>query len=401
MFVELGIFDKRIVAPDRRRFALRKVVFMTIATVATRCTVTRRQAVFMRRMFGGGKGSATFAFASVITTVVNARARLVFRIVGFMTIATADARRAGAGRRTVFMLRVRRGGKVGAFFALASMVTTVVSARARLFFRIVGFVAIATLFAVGFVARRQAVFMLRMFLGGKTGAFFALASMITTVLGARARLVFRVLRIVGFVAVATVFAVGLVATGFAVFVSAVRFAGQVSAALALMQTTVVAASASFVEFMTLASVGRFIANRAAPLTANALATTTRATFAIRIGSGNVVKPRRNIAASNPLGKVANAAAVRVVSFEFIESFVIVKRRYNAIGNRQILGNDNEITEVGHKRRCDAAIEIGDVRIAVKRYALQFSIDDTKVNRPISRGDVYGSNSAGRRPIPVT
>jgi len=81
--------------------------------------------------------------------------------------------------------------------------------------------------------------------------------------------------------------------------------------------------------------------------------------------------------------------------------MIVKRRYNAIGNRQILGSDNEITEVGHKRERDAAIEIGDVRIAVKRYALQISVHDTKINRPISRGDVYSSNSAGRRPIPVT
>ena len=177
MFVEFGIFDKRVVPSDRRRFAFRKVVFMTSATAATGCTVTRRRTVFMLGMRRGGKGGATFAFASMVTTVVGARAFFfvrILRIVGFMTIATADARRAGAGRRAVLVLRMRRGGKGGATFALASMVTTVLGARAFFFvriLRIVGFVAVATVFAVGLVASRRAVFVLRMFIGGKVGAF--------------------------------------------------------------------------------------------------------------------------------------------------------------------------------------------------------------------------------------
>ena len=203
------------------------------------------------------------------------------------------------------------------------MVTTVVGARAFFFvriLRIIGFVAVATVFAVGLVASRRAVFVLRMFIGGKVGAFFALASMITTVLSARARLVFRVLRIVGFVAVATVFAVGLVATGFAVFVSAVRFAGQVRAALALMQTTVVAASANFVGFMAIASVRRFVARSSAPLAANTLATATRAAKTIDVVHRNlVVKAIIERRSLHPLDKVDNAAAVRVVSFEVVES----------------------------------------------------------------------------------
>jgi hypothetical protein len=203
------------------------------------------------------------------------------------------------------------------------MVTTVLGARAFFFvriLRIVGFVAIATVFAVGLVASRRAVFMLRMFIGGKVGAFLALASMVTTVVSARAFFFVRVLRIVGFVAVATVFAVGLVATGFAVFVSAVRFAGQVSAALALMQTTVVAASTNFVGFMTIASVRRFVARSSAPLAANTLATATRAANAIDVFHRNViVKAVVERRALNPLDEVDNAAFVRIVSLEIIES----------------------------------------------------------------------------------
>lgn len=80
MFVELGIFDKLFVSRGSRNVAFRKVVLMAGATAATRCTVARRRAVFVLRVRRGGKGSATFALASMITTVVSARARRFFRI---------------------------------------------------------------------------------------------------------------------------------------------------------------------------------------------------------------------------------------------------------------------------------------------------------------------------------
>ena len=64
---------------------------MAGTTAATRCTVTRCRAVFMRRVRRGGEGSATFALASVVTTIVNARAFL-FVVGRFMAGTTAATR---------------------------------------------------------------------------------------------------------------------------------------------------------------------------------------------------------------------------------------------------------------------------------------------------------------------
>ena len=401
LFIELGIFNKRIVTPDGWRFAFREVVLMAGATAATRCTVARRRAVFVLRVRRGGKGSAPFALASMITTVVSARARRFFRILRIarrvaVAAVSRTARDAVAFRIAVFVISGTEARRL-ALLALAFTGATIVCART--FFVVGYFVAIATAATGRTVARRRLVAVLRMFRRRFIFVNRASASVFTAIVSARASFFFR---IVGFVAVATVFAVGFVATGSSVLMASVRFAGKVRAALALMQTAVVAASASFVEFMTIAIVGRFAALGAAPLAANTLATATSAANAVDVVHRNVVvKAVVERRALNPLDEVDNAAAVRVISFIIIKSCVIVKRRYDAIGNRQILGSDNEITEVGHKRRRDAAIEIGNVRIAVKRYALQISVNDTKINRPISQGDVYGSNSAGRRPIPVT
>ena len=94
MFIELGIFNKGIVTRSSRNVAFRKVVLMASATAATRCTVARRIAVFVLRVRRGGKGSATFALASMITTVVSARARRFFRILRIARrVAGADVGR--------------------------------------------------------------------------------------------------------------------------------------------------------------------------------------------------------------------------------------------------------------------------------------------------------------------
>ena len=70
---------------------------MTRTTAATHCTVARRIAVFVLRMFFGGKGSATFTFTSVVTAVVSARA--FFVVAGrFMASATCVFGRAVARR---------------------------------------------------------------------------------------------------------------------------------------------------------------------------------------------------------------------------------------------------------------------------------------------------------------
>ena len=140
-----------------------------------------------------------------------------------------------------------------------------------------------------------------------------------TIVSARAFFVVRILRIVGLVAIATVVAVGLVATGFSVFMVLVRFAGEVRAAFAYMQTAVIAASASFVRFMTNAIVGRSAAFGAAPLAANALATAKSAALTTGIKRRSVVDPVVKVAAANPFDEVDNAAAVRVVSFEVVKS----------------------------------------------------------------------------------
>lgn len=66
------------------------------------------------------------------------------------------------------------------------------------------------------------------------------------------------------------------------------------------------------RFMTVASVRRFVAIIAAPTAAFALATTTRATLATRIGRRRVVAPVVDvIRAANPFRKVGRAAAVSV------------------------------------------------------------------------------------------
>ena len=151
-------------------------------------------------------------------------------------------------------------------------------------------------------------------------ALLALAFTGAAIICARTFFVVRILRIVGLVTIATVFAVAFVATGFFVLMVPVRFAGEVRAALALMQTAIIAASASFIEFMTIASVGRFVARSAAPLAANTLATATRAANAIDVFHRNViVKAVVERRALNPLDEVDNAAFVRIVSLEIIES----------------------------------------------------------------------------------
>ena len=351
MFVELGIFDKLFVSRGGRNVAFGKVVLMAGATAATRCTVARRRAVFVLRVRRGGKGSATFALASMITTVVSARARRFFRIlriarrvavatvsrtardafafriavfvisgtearrlallalaftgativcartffvVGcFVAIATAATGRTVARRRIVAVLRMFRRRFIFVNRASASVVTTIVSARAFFVVRILFFVAIRAIFKRA-VARAVVVFMRGV---RPVAAFFTGASVFTAIISASASFFFR---IVGFMTIATVFAVAFVATGFFVLMVPVRFAGEVRAALAFMQTAIIAASASFVEFMTIASVGRFAALGAAPLTANALATTTSAAFTAGVGGFNVVLPIAKIAAAHPL-----------------------------------------------------------------------------------------------------
>lgn len=154
------------------------------------------------------------------------------------------------------------------------MKTTVFSARTVFLFA--GIVAGAT---VSRTARDAVAFLMTVFMVSGTRArrlaLLALAFTGATIGCARA-----VFLVVGIVASATVVAIRFVATGFFVLMVSVGFAGEVRAAFAVMQTAVIAASASFVEYMAITIVGRFTAFGAAPLTANALATTTRAALTI-------------------------------------------------------------------------------------------------------------------------
>lgn len=235
MFVELGIFDKRFVARGGRNVAFRKVVFVAIATAATRCTVARRRAVFVLRVRRGGKGSATFALASMITTVVSARARRFFRIsrsvAGTFISRTAGsaARNAVAHRAAVFMVAGTRARRL-ALLTLAFTGATIVCARAFFVVWILFFVAVGAILERA-VARTVIVFMRAM---RSVAAFFAGASVFTTIVSACAFFIVRIIRIVGLVAIATVLAVRFVATGFSVFMVLVRFAGEMRAALAYM-----------------------------------------------------------------------------------------------------------------------------------------------------------------------
>ena len=365
LFIELGIFNKRIVTPDGWRFAFREVVLMAGATAATRCTVASRRAVFVLRMRRGGKGSATFALASMMTTVVSARARRFFRIlriarrvavatvsrtardavafriavfvisgtgarrlallalaftgaaivctraffvVGcFVAIATAATGRTVARRRIVAVLRMFRRRFIFVNRASASVVTTIVSASASFFFRIVGFMAIATVFAVGVIARRRAVFVGGVF---AVAAFLALASMFTAIFSAFALFFFG-----RFMTVATdetyCVAGSSVAGIGAVLVGAMHSVGALFA-LTLAGATVIGASA--IRFFRVASaiVRRFAALGAAPLTALTFATTTSAAFTLRVGR-HIVLPIVDTRAANPFGQVVDAAFVCVPS----------------------------------------------------------------------------------------
>ena len=89
----------------------------------------------MRGVFFGGKGSASFTVASVITAVFSARA--FFFVAGrFVASATERTNSAVARRVTVFMLTVFGFSFVFTRFAFASMRTAIVSARARRFMTI-------------------------------------------------------------------------------------------------------------------------------------------------------------------------------------------------------------------------------------------------------------------------
>ena len=147
---------------------------MARTTGATGRTVARRRAVSMRGMFFSGSRGANFALASVITTVFSARTFFVVRILFFVAVG-AIFERAVALAVIVFMRGVFA---VAAFFALASASATVFSARAFFLVRIVRFMTIATA-----VTRRGAISMRGVF---AVAAFFALASTKTTILCARA-----------------------------------------------------------------------------------------------------------------------------------------------------------------------------------------------------------------------
>ena len=122
---------------------------MARTTGATGRTVARRRAVSLRGMFFSGSRGANFAFASVITTVVCARARRFFRISRSVTGATISrtARRAAcdavALSSAVFVNAGTRTRRL-ALLTLACTGATVVCARAIFvvrILRIVGFVA--------------------------------------------------------------------------------------------------------------------------------------------------------------------------------------------------------------------------------------------------------------------
>ena len=81
----------------------------------------------MRQVRLGGKGSATFALASMETTVVSARAFVVGR---FMAGTTADSGRIVARRLAVLMFSMFARRFIFTNFAFASVITTIVSAHA-------------------------------------------------------------------------------------------------------------------------------------------------------------------------------------------------------------------------------------------------------------------------------
>ena len=245
-------------------------------------------------MIFSGKGSASFAGASMVTTVISAST--FFFVAGrFVTGATGIFGRAVASRQAV---AVRGMFAATALFTSASVKTTVFSAFAFFFvriFRIVGFMATATAFAVGVIACRGAVFVGGVF---AVAAFLALASMFTAIFSAFALFFFG-----RFMTVATdetyCVAGSSVAGIGAVLVGAMRSVGALFA-LTLAGATVIGAGA--IRFFRVASavVRRLAALGAAPLTALALATTTSAAFTLRVGR-RVVLPIVDTRAANPFG----------------------------------------------------------------------------------------------------
>ena len=341
---------------------------MAGATAATRCTVASRGAVFVLRVRTGGEGGATFAFASVITTVFSART--FFFVAGcFVAGATAVTGRAVARRRTISMLRVFRRFFVFVNRTGASVVTTIVSASA-FFFRILLFVAVGAIF------ERSAAFAVIVFMRGvfAVGAFFAGTSMFTAIVSALAFF----FRILFFVAVGAVFERS-VALAVIVFMRGVFAVGAFFAG-ASMFTAIVRASANDLFRVASASVGRFGALGAAPHAANALATATRAALTTGIGGANVVFPVAKITAANPLDKVDNAAAVRVVSLEIVES-CDVQTINDRAGNREIFHVGKKRTQVRHEIRGVLNAYISRVRISsIKRSACKRTVVNAKINR---------------------
>ena len=242
----------------------------------------------------------------MVTTIISAST--FFFVAGrFVAGATCVFGRAVARRQAV---AVRGMFAVAAFFTGASVKTTVFSAFAFFFvriFRIVGFMAGATAFAVGVIARRGAVFVGGVF---AVAAFLALASMHTAIFSAFALFFFG-----RFMTVATdetyCVAGSSVAGIGAVLVGAMRSVGALFA-LTLAGATVIGASA--IRFFRVASavVRRFAALGAAPLTALAFATTTRAAFTIGV-IRRVVSPVVDFRTANPFRQVVDAAVVRVPS----------------------------------------------------------------------------------------
>ena len=355
MFVKLPICDKSIVTRSGRNGDYRKIIFWNV--VVTWATVGR--AAWRAACHAGALRAAVFvitgtrarrlalhALAFTGATIVFARA--VFLVAGIVAIATIRraARHAVALHIAVFMSSGTRARRL-ALLAFAFTGATIVSARARRFFRIIGFVAIATvrraardaialhiavLVSAGTRARRLALLTLA-FTGAaivcartvflrifffvavravfestvalavvvfmramrSVGAFFTFASMFTAIFSALALFFFGCI-----VASATERTNSAVTRRVTVFVFTVFGFSFVFThfAFASMRTAIVNARAR--RFMTVASVGSFAALGAAPLTANALATTTSAAFTAGVGGFNVVLPIAKIAAAHPL-----------------------------------------------------------------------------------------------------
>jgi len=354
MFVELLIFNKGIVTRSGRDVAFRKVVFRNVFFVAgatvgraawrAACDAIALHAAVFVISGTRARRLALLALAFTSATIVSARA--FFLVAGIMAVATVRraARDAVALLIAVFVSSGTRARRL-ALLTFAFTGAAIVCARA--FFLVAGIVAVAT---VRRAARDAVALLIAVFMSSGTRAR-RLALLTFAFTGAAivcARTVF--LRIFFFVAVRAVFE-STVALAVVVFMRAMRSVGAfftfasmftaIFSALALFFFGCIVASAtertnsavtrrvtvfvftvfgfSFVfthfafasmrtaivnararRFMTVASVGSFAALGAAPLTANALATTTSAAFTAGVGGFNVVLPIAKIAAAHPL-----------------------------------------------------------------------------------------------------